>query len=84
MLKGSGTVIAAPGKTPIINPTGNAKLATAGTGDVLAGMLGAGLAMKKDPFEAAWHAAYQHGLIADQWPGAQPMVASGLAKHFAG
>ena len=83
VLKGSGTVIAAPGKTPIINPTGNAKLATAGTGDVLAGMVGAGLAMKKDPFDAAWHAVYQHGLIADQWPKAQPMVASELARHFA-
>lgn len=81
VLKGSGTVIAAPGKTTLINPTGNARLATAGTGDVLAGMIGAGLAMKKDPFEAAWHAVFQHGLIADQWPGPQPLVASGLAKH---
>ncbi len=43
-LKGSGTVVAAPGMTPSINPTGNAKLATAGTGDVLAGMVGACLA----------------------------------------
>lgn len=44
VLKGSGTVIAAPGLLPTINPTGNAKLSTAGTGDVLAGMLGAALA----------------------------------------
>jgi hydroxyethylthiazole kinase-like uncharacterized protein yjeF len=44
VLKGSGTVIAAPGQTPAINPTGNATLATAGTGDVLAGMIGARLA----------------------------------------
>ena len=41
VLKGSGSVIAAPGQTPFINPTGNALLATAGTGDVLAGMVGA-------------------------------------------
>ncbi|MBY0464671.1 MAG: NAD(P)H-hydrate dehydratase, partial [Burkholderiales bacterium] len=43
VLKGSGTVIAAPGQLPTINPTGNSKLSTAGTGDVLAGMLGAAL-----------------------------------------
>ncbi|MEY2890339.1 MAG: hypothetical protein RJA98_247 [Pseudomonadota bacterium] len=40
LLKGSGTVIAAPGRTPWINSSGNAALATAGTGDVLAGWLG--------------------------------------------
>ncbi|MDO5288793.1 MAG: NAD(P)H-hydrate dehydratase [Pseudomonadota bacterium] len=44
VLKGSGTVIAAPGQVPRINPTGCARLATAGTGDVLAGLLGAYLA----------------------------------------
>ena len=41
VLKGSGSVIAAPGQIPFINTTGNALLATAGTGDVLAGMVGA-------------------------------------------
>jgi hydroxyethylthiazole kinase-like uncharacterized protein yjeF len=40
VLKGSGTVIAAPNQVPRINSTGNAALATAGTGDVLAGWLG--------------------------------------------
>ena len=40
LLKGSGTVVAAPGHITSINPTGNAALATAGTGDVLAGWLG--------------------------------------------
>lgn len=44
VLKGSGTVIAAPGQLPVVNPTGNARLAIAGTGDVLAGLLGARLA----------------------------------------
>ncbi|MBP6336025.1 MAG: NAD(P)H-hydrate dehydratase [Vitreoscilla sp.] len=40
VLKGSGTVVAAPGELPALNPSGNARLATAGTGDVLAGWLG--------------------------------------------
>jgi ADP-dependent NAD(P)H-hydrate dehydratase / NAD(P)H-hydrate epimerase len=44
VLKGAGTVVAAPGLLPAINASGNARLATAGTGDVLAGMLGAALA----------------------------------------
>lgn len=39
-LKGSGTVTAAPGHPPAINPTGDASLATGGTGDVLAGFMG--------------------------------------------
>ena len=86
VLKGSGTVIAAPGKTPAINPTGNALLATAGTGDVLAGMVGAGMACGEhagtNAFEAACHAVFTHGQIADQWavgkPG-QALTASGLA-----
>ena len=40
VLKGSGSVISAPGRMPMINASGNAALATAGTGDVLAGMIG--------------------------------------------
>ena len=39
VLKGSGSVVAGAGGTPRINPTGNAALATAGTGDVLAGWI---------------------------------------------
>lgn len=44
VLKGSGTIIAAPGQQPVINPSGNSRLSTAGTGDVLAGLIGAALA----------------------------------------
>ena len=40
VLKGSGSVTAAPTSVPSINPTGNARLASAGTGDVLAGLVG--------------------------------------------
>jgi ADP-dependent NAD(P)H-hydrate dehydratase / NAD(P)H-hydrate epimerase len=39
VLKGSGTVVARPGAAPFVNPTGNARLATAGSGDVLAGWI---------------------------------------------
>jgi ADP-dependent NAD(P)H-hydrate dehydratase / NAD(P)H-hydrate epimerase len=44
VLKGAGTVVAAPGLLPSVNATGSARLATAGTGDVLAGMMGGHLA----------------------------------------
>ncbi len=79
LLKGSGTVIAGPGRTPVINPSGNARLATAGSGDVLAGMIGARLSIGRAPFEAACEAAFIHGQLADEWPGDRPLTASGLA-----
>jgi hydroxyethylthiazole kinase-like uncharacterized protein yjeF len=81
VLKGSGTVIAAPGQIPAINPTGNARLATAGTGDVLAGMVGAKLSADPDAFKAACEAVYLHGQIADQWPNASPLTAFSLATQ---
>jgi hydroxyethylthiazole kinase-like uncharacterized protein yjeF len=80
VLKGSGTVIAAPGSTPSINPTGNARLASAGTGDVLAGMIGARLAAGQPAFQAACDAVYQHGHQADYWPEESPLTAGTLAK----
>lgn len=81
VLKGSGTVIAAPAAIPVINPTGNARLATAGTGDVLAGMLGAALAAGLPAVDAACSAVFQHGRLADDWPAGQPLTASLLAQH---
>ena len=86
VLKGSGSVIAAPGRVSHINPSGNALLATAGTGDVLAGMIGAGLAgLAKggDPFQAVVDAVYRHGAAADQWPASLPLTASALARRCA-
>lgn len=71
VLKGSGTVICAPHKTPLINPTGNASLGTAGTGDVLAGMLGAALAppdcTPEQQQDRLAQAVFQHGWLADSW-----------------
>ena len=80
LLKGTGTVIASPGETPRINPTGNARLATAGTGDVLAGMVGAALAAGLPPHEAAAAACWHHGALADGWPPAGALTASALAR----
>lgn len=80
VLKGSGTVIAAPGALPRINPSGNARLATAGTGDVLAGLVGARMAQGLSAFDAACAAVYAHGLAADAWPPGQALTADALAR----
>jgi len=80
VLKGSGTVIATPGEKSSINLTGNARLAAAGTGDVLAGMVGAGLAAGLPPTSAAWEAVWRHGDLADRWPTHSPLTASALAR----
>ncbi|MBC7682179.1 MAG: NAD(P)H-hydrate dehydratase [Ferruginibacter sp.] len=80
VLKGSGSVIAAPSQVPSINPTGNGRLATAGTGDVLAGMVGARLAMGQYAVAAACAAVFAHGRVADDWPTGQPLTASALAR----
>jgi ADP-dependent NAD(P)H-hydrate dehydratase / NAD(P)H-hydrate epimerase len=81
VLKGSGTVIATPDRVPAINPTGNARLATAGTGDVLAGMVGAHMAAGAGAFRAASEAVYAHGWAADGWPSHKALTASGLARR---
>jgi hydroxyethylthiazole kinase-like uncharacterized protein yjeF len=80
VLKGSGTVIAAPDALPLINPTGNARLATAGTGDVLAGMIAARLTRGESALDAAGGAVFTHGRIADRWCGGHPVTASALAR----
>lgn len=83
VLKGSGTVIACPGQISRVNLSGNGKLATAGTGDVLAGWIGAKLAQGPrtalGAFEAASNAVFQHGHLADIWPDGQSLTASALA-----
>ncbi|MDB5929626.1 MAG: carbohydrate kinase, YjeF related protein [Polaromonas sp.] len=83
VLKGSGTVIACPGEPLMINASGNALLATAGTGDVLAGMLGACLASGMTGYQAACSAVFAHGHKADAWaidkPG-QALTALALAQ----
>jgi hydroxyethylthiazole kinase-like uncharacterized protein yjeF len=65
ILKGSGTVIAAATGGVVINTTGNPALATAGTGDVLAGLCGGLLAQGWPQWEAALAAVWLHGMAAD-------------------
>jgi hydroxyethylthiazole kinase-like uncharacterized protein yjeF len=62
LLKGDRTVVAAPSGEAWVNPTGTPALATGGTGDVLAGLLGSLLAARVSPVRAAVAAAYAHGL----------------------
>ena len=83
VLKGSGTIVTAPGQLAWINPTGNALLATAGTGDVLAGLIGAFLARGQSGLDAARNAVFEHGKRADDWATPRPgmaLTASRLAR----
>jgi ADP-dependent NAD(P)H-hydrate dehydratase / NAD(P)H-hydrate epimerase len=79
LLKGSATVIAEPGPEGrlAVNATGGPWLATAGTGDVLAGIIGAFLARGMGAFEAATAAAWVHGRAADR-AGHTGMIAGDL------
>lgn len=65
VLKGAGTVIASRDRAPTVNPSGSSALAKGGTGDVLAGMLTALLALGMPPYDAALAAAYLHGAAGD-------------------
>ncbi len=65
VLKGANTIVAAPGGEMFINTTGGPALASAGTGDVLAGVIGGLLAQGMSALEAAITAVYVHGLAAD-------------------
>ena len=76
VLKGSGSLIAAPFVAPTINTSGNAFLAIAGTGDVLAGMVAATLAQGLPAFEAARTAVFWHGKIANNWVSNNALTAS--------
>jgi len=67
LLKGPGTVVAAPTPSRVaLNVTGSSALATAGSGDVLTGVIAAFLARGMPGFEAAACAAWVHGCAADR------------------
>jgi hydroxyethylthiazole kinase-like uncharacterized protein yjeF len=65
LLKGPATVIAEPAGRARINPTGGSELATAGSGDVLTGIIGGLLARGLPAFDAAAVGAFVHGRAGD-------------------
>ncbi len=65
VVKGSGSIIAAPGEKPHLNLTGNASLATAGTGDVLAGWIGGRWRIDAKAFDVAIRSVVEHGAAAE-------------------
>jgi ADP-dependent NAD(P)H-hydrate dehydratase / NAD(P)H-hydrate epimerase len=72
VLKGNGSVIAAPDGKFWINPSGNPGMASAGMGDALAGMIAALIAQGAEPLQALLAGVYLHGAAADA------LVASGV------
>jgi NAD(P)H-hydrate repair Nnr-like enzyme with NAD(P)H-hydrate dehydratase domain len=76
VLKGSGSIVAAPGCTPHVNGTGNGSLASAGTGDVLAGWIGGRWAqmarLGSNEFGIAFASASQ--AVADHGAAAEPLL----------
>ena len=85
VLKGAGTVIAAPDGRAFVNTTGNSGMATAGSGDVLAGLIASLAAQGMDPVGAAVCGVFLHGLSGDlaiRGCGRQALVASDLVAHI--
>jgi ADP-dependent NAD(P)H-hydrate dehydratase / NAD(P)H-hydrate epimerase len=80
LLKGPSTVVAAPNGDAVINLTGGPALATAGTGDVLSGVIAGLLAQGVDPFAAAATGSYAHGRAASAAPTTPDLVASDLVR----
>lgn len=80
VFKGADTVIAAPDGGVVVHPDGTAWLATAGTGDVLAGLIGARLAAGAAPFEAALDGVWLHAEAARL--AGPAFIADDLAAHL--
>ena len=79
VLKGAGTIVAEPSGHFLINPTGSAALASAGTGDVLAGMIGALLGQCADGTAAVCAAVWLHGRAAELFGADLGLTASDIA-----
>jgi NAD(P)H-hydrate epimerase len=79
LLKGSPTVVASPDGRVLVANAGSPRLATAGTGDVLSGVIGAFMARGLPGLEAAALAAHCHGRAASLGP-PEGLVASDLPE----
>lgn len=79
LLKGRHTLVAAPGGQVAVTTVGPAWLATAGSGDVLAGLCGALLAAGLDPFEAGSVGSWLHGAAAEHASRGGPITAPDVA-----
>ena len=86
VMKGSRSIIAAPDGSVFVNPTGNAGMATAGSGDVLTGLLSGLLAQRPQPaLEAVIAGVYLHGLagdIAAAKLGQRSLIASDITQNI--
>jgi ADP-dependent NAD(P)H-hydrate dehydratase / NAD(P)H-hydrate epimerase len=86
LLKGSDTLVV-HGERVAVNSTGNVALATAGTGDVLSGVIGALLSRGMDTYDAARTGAWTHGRAAELWQEesawpAQSFIATDLLEYL--
>lgn len=82
LLKGADTIVAAPSEGALVCDLGPPSLATAGTGDVLSGILAAFLAKGLEPRLAAAAAAAAHGLAATLVPHQAGLLASDVIAHL--
>jgi hydroxyethylthiazole kinase-like uncharacterized protein yjeF len=82
LLKGDRTIVATPAGEAWVNPTGTAALATAGSGDVLAGLLGSLLAGGAPAERAAVAAAYVHGLAGRRAAERGPVTSADVAAEL--
>jgi len=85
VLKGHRTIIATPEGHVFINPTGNAGMATGGTGDVLTGMIAAWLAQLLDAEAACRLAVFLHGAagdLAEEEESQVAMTATDILAHL--
>ncbi len=85
VLKGANTAVAMPNGAVFFNSTGNPGMATAGSGDVLTGMILSLLAQRYTPEEAAVLGVYLHGLagdIAAGFIGQEALIASDITEHI--
>ncbi len=84
LLKGADTIVASPDGKAVVCDLGPPSLATAGTGDVLTGIVGAFLAKRVEPAAAAAAAAVAHARAAAAAPHQSGLVASDLLQHLPG